>query len=108
MVPRSNELALLPNRKPRSQVVGSKLAIMEKRIAELDMVIAKLVSAAAVLPKRILTAVNFNQKQKQFRRMNTVIDNMEGVLIEAHKVKGWQWVHEEPLWVTWSLEKFGK
>lgn len=47
-------------------------------------------------------------KQKQFRRMNSVIDNMEAVLIEAHKAKGWQWVHEEPLWVTWSLEKFGK
>jgi len=35
-----------------------------------------------------------------------VIENLEAVLFEAHKVKGWQWVHEEPLWVTWPLEKF--
>lgn len=39
--------------------------------------------------------------------MNLAIENMEAVLIEAHRVKGWQWVHEEPLWVTWPLEKFG-
>jgi hypothetical protein len=39
--------------------------------------------------------------------MNTVIDNMEALLIEAHKVKGWRFVHEQPLWVTWTLEKFG-
>ena len=39
--------------------------------------------------------------------MNNTIDNMEQVLYEAHKVKGWQWVHEYPLWVTWSLEIFG-
>ncbi len=43
-----------------------------------------------------------------FRRMNTVIDNMEGLLIEAQKTKGWKWVDEEPMWLTWSLEKFGK
>ncbi len=39
--------------------------------------------------------------------MNTVIDNMEGLVAEAHKNKGWQWVQHEPLWVTWSLNKFG-
>ena len=39
--------------------------------------------------------------------MNSVIDNMEAILIEAHKVKGWRFVHEQPLWVTWTLEKFG-
>jgi hypothetical protein len=40
--------------------------------------------------------------------MNTVVDNLEAVLIEAHKIKGWQWVNDEPLWVTWSLGKFSK
>lgn len=40
--------------------------------------------------------------------MNAVIDNLETVLIDASKVKGWQWVQQEPLWVTWSLENFGK
>lgn len=39
--------------------------------------------------------------------MNAVVDGMEALLIDAHKAKGWQWVSEEPLWVTWSLEKFG-
>ena len=43
-----------------------------------------------------------------FRRMNTVVDNMESLLIEAQKTKGWKWVDEEPMWLTWSLEKFGK
>jgi hypothetical protein len=40
--------------------------------------------------------------------MNNIIDNLEAVLVEAHKTKGWKWVSEEPLWVTWSLERFGK
>lgn len=40
--------------------------------------------------------------------MNNIIDNLELVLIDAHKVKGWQWVQETPLWVTWPLEAFGK
>ncbi|KAF8636677.1 hypothetical protein AX17_003483 [Amanita inopinata Kibby_2008] len=39
--------------------------------------------------------------------MNTVVDNMDALLIEAQKAKGWKWVHEEPLWLTWSMEKFG-
>jgi len=25
---------------------------------------------------------------------------------DACKMKGWKWVHEEPLWSTWTLEKF--
>jgi len=39
--------------------------------------------------------------------MSNVMDNLESVLVDAHKVKGWQWVHEEPLWITWPLEAFG-
>ncbi|KAL0947352.1 hypothetical protein HGRIS_013469 [Hohenbuehelia grisea] len=81
-----NALALLPDKQPRSHLVGPKLTYMEKKIADLDLVILKL--------------------EKQFRRMNNAIDNLEGVLSEAHKIKGWKWVHEEPLWTTWSLEKF--
>ncbi|KAK0483217.1 hypothetical protein IW261DRAFT_1331597 [Armillaria novae-zelandiae] len=81
-----NALSLIPDRRPRTRIVGPKLLIMDKRISELDAVITKL--------------------QKQFRKMNTVIDNMEGLVTEAHKNKGWQWVQHEPLWVTWSLNKF--
>ena len=47
-------------------------------------------------------------QRKQFARMNSVVDNLEAVLIDATKVKGWKWAQQEPLWVTWSLEKFGE
>jgi hypothetical protein len=39
----SNALALIPDRIPRSHLVGPKLAVMEKRIVELDLVLSKLV-----------------------------------------------------------------
>ncbi|KAK2467052.1 hypothetical protein APHAL10511_001310 [Amanita phalloides] len=83
-----NALSAIPNRRPRTRVVGPKLALIEKHISELDVVVRKLV------------------QQKLFRRMNTVMDNMEVLLIEAQKAKGWQWVEEEPMWLTWSLAKF--
>ena len=38
--------------------------------------------------------------------MNAIVDSLEAVLFEAHKVKGWQFV-QEPLWLSWSLERFG-
>lgn len=38
--------------------------------------------------------------------MNSLVDSLEGVVIEAYKAKGWQFV-QDPLWATWSLEKFG-
>ncbi|KAF9472779.1 hypothetical protein BDN70DRAFT_886600 [Pholiota conissans] len=81
-----NALKLLPDKTPRSRIVIPKLALMDGCVAKLDAVIAKL--------------------QKQFSRMNAVIDNLEIVLVDASKVKGWQWVEQEPLWVTWSLENF--
>ncbi|KAJ7074231.1 hypothetical protein C8F01DRAFT_1205382 [Mycena amicta] len=74
-----------PNGLPRQRLVTPKIEIMEKRIAELDGVVVKL--------------------QKQFRKMNAVIEGLEALLIDAHKIKGCQWASEEPLWVTWSLEK---
>lgn len=40
--------------------------------------------------------------------MNTIMDSLDEVFFEACKMKGFAWVHEEPLWCTWSLEKFGK
>ncbi|KDR81446.1 hypothetical protein GALMADRAFT_89384 [Galerina marginata CBS 339.88] len=81
-----NALKLLSDKTPRTRLVGPKLAIMDDCIAKLDTVLSKL--------------------KKQFQRLNNVIENLELVLIDAHKVKGWKWVHEEPLWVTWSLEAF--
>ena len=42
---RSNELALVPaGTQPKHRIVEPKLALMEKRIAQLDTVIFKLVS----------------------------------------------------------------
>ncbi|GJE86948.1 hypothetical protein PsYK624_030310 [Phanerochaete sordida] len=82
----SNELALVPaGTQPKHRIVEPKLSLMEKRIAQLDTVIFKL--------------------RKQFQKMNNLVDSLESVLAETHKTKGWQAV-QEPLWVTWSLEKF--
>ncbi|KZT26486.1 hypothetical protein NEOLEDRAFT_1112388, partial [Neolentinus lepideus HHB14362 ss-1] len=84
-----NALALVPaGQQPRYHVAEPKISLMESRIEDLDRVIFKL--------------------KKQFHRMNTIIDNLESLLSDAHKVCGWQWVAEEPLWTTWSLEKFGQ
>ncbi|THH11976.1 hypothetical protein EW146_g7856 [Bondarzewia mesenterica] len=82
-----NTLSALPDGKqPHSRIVGPKLSFMEDRIAEMDLVILKL--------------------RKQFQKMNSLVDGLEAVLTEAHKTKGWNWVQDEPLWTTWSLEKF--
>ncbi|KAG5716264.1 hypothetical protein E4T56_gene10615 [Termitomyces sp. T112] len=81
-----NDIAAFPDKQPRSKLVGPRLDFMDKCIADLDQVILKL--------------------QKQFRRMNAAIDNLEALFFEANKSKGWQWARQEPLWVTWPLEKF--
>jgi hypothetical protein len=39
--------------------------------------------------------------------MVSIVENLEALMADAHKTKGWSWVHEEPLWTTWPLEKFG-
>ncbi|KAJ3850912.1 hypothetical protein EV368DRAFT_44255 [Lentinula lateritia] len=81
-----NSLARTPNRLPRTRIVGPTLEAMDQRISELDIVLIKL--------------------KKQFRKMNTIVENLDALVIEAHKNKGWQWVEKEPLWTTWPLEKF--
>jgi len=40
--------------------------------------------------------------------MHREVENFENLLIEAHRMKGAKWAQEEPLWCTWTLEKFGK
>ncbi|KAN0075350.1 hypothetical protein V8E55_011373 [Tylopilus felleus] len=82
-----NTLALLPpNSQPRSEIVGPKLAITDKSIAQLDATAAKL--------------------QKLLRRVSAVLDNLEALYHEAQKAKGTRWCQEEALWVSWPLEKF--
>lgn len=39
--------------------------------------------------------------------MNNIVDNLEELLVEANKMKGWSWCQNEAMWCTWSLEKFG-
>jgi len=39
--------------------------------------------------------------------MNSTVDAMEALLADAHKAKGWHWVCSEPMWTTWTMEKFG-
>jgi len=82
----SNALALLPDSRPRARIVGPKIADMEKGICDLHTVIVKL--------------------RKLFYKMNTLIESMEDLLAEAYRAKGWKWVSEEPLWLTWTLETF--
>jgi hypothetical protein len=79
---------------------------MEKSISELDSVIMKLVRNLILCPFGQVAI--HSRQQKQFRRINAVIDNMESLLFEAHKTKGYKWVQNEPLWVTWPMEKFGR
>ncbi|KAI0313626.1 hypothetical protein OF83DRAFT_1140487 [Amylostereum chailletii] len=82
-----NQLSLVPDGAlPRTRVVGPKLSYMEDRIADMDLVVSKL--------------------RKQFAKMVALVDGLEAVVAEAHKTKGWAWVHSEPLWTSWSLEKF--
>ncbi|EIW85391.1 hypothetical protein CONPUDRAFT_87845 [Coniophora puteana RWD-64-598 SS2] len=82
-----NALAQIPtDSQPRTRLVEPKLATMDKCIEQLDAVLVKL--------------------RRQFRRMSAVIDAMESILFEAHATKGPQWCKEQPLWISWSLEKF--
>jgi hypothetical protein len=85
----SNALAMVPaGTQPGSIMVSPKLDVMDECITLLDSVLMKL--------------------SKLLRRMSTVLDNMEALMFEAERLKGFQWCHEEPLWVSWPIEKFGR
>jgi hypothetical protein len=82
-----NALAMVPaGTQPGSIMVSPKLDVMDECITLLDSVLMKL--------------------SKLLRRMSTVLDNMEALMFEAERLKGFQWCHEEPLWVSWPIEKF--
>ncbi|KAI0646915.1 hypothetical protein C8Q79DRAFT_907980 [Trametes meyenii] len=81
-----NELAMLSvGKQPAYPFVLEKLHSMEMCIEDLNEVIRRL--------------------DKLFLKMVKIIKGLEVLLHEVHKTKGWKFV-EEPLWVTWSLEKF--
>lgn len=82
-----NALAMVPaDTQPGSLMISPKLDVMDECITLLDSVPMKL--------------------SKLLRRMSTVLDNMEALMFEAERLKGFQWCHEEPLWVSWPIEKF--
>ncbi|OJA18507.1 hypothetical protein AZE42_08722 [Rhizopogon vesiculosus] len=82
-----NALAMVPaDTQPGSVMVAPKLDVMDRCITQLVSVLAKLT--------------------KSLQRMSTVLDNMDALMFEAEKLKGFQWCHEEPLWTSWPIEKF--
>lgn len=40
--------------------------------------------------------------------MVLIVATFDQLLSEAHKTKGWQWAHDTPLWISWSLARFSK
>ena len=54
------------------------------------------------------SANSIARQRKLFARLNVIMDNLEDLVGEAHKQKGWTFVHDEPLWCTWTLERFGE
>jgi hypothetical protein len=101
----SNALAMVPaDTQPGSIMVSPKLDVMDECITLLDSILIKLVRWC--LSYNLITT-NLCQS-KLLRRMSTVLDNMEALMFEAERLKGFQWCHEEPLWVSWPIEKFGR
>lgn len=83
-----NALSSLPSGTlPRHFVVEPKVSVMERSIVELDAVISKL--------------------KVQFKKLDFLVTRIENLMFETVKSKGNWKVIEEPLWTTWSLEKFG-
>ncbi|KAI0747983.1 hypothetical protein C8Q80DRAFT_706915 [Daedaleopsis nitida] len=81
-----NDLALIPEgRQPTYPIVLERLRFMESCIEDLHEVVRRL--------------------DKLFQKMVKIIRGLEVLLREVHKTKGWKFA-QEPLWVTWSLEKF--
>ena len=103
--PASNELALIPaGKQPTYPIVLEKLRFMESCIEELHEVVRRLVrDSHPSFPPSISSSVS---QDKLFLKMVKIIRGLETLLHEVHKTKGWKFV-DEPLWVTWSLEKFG-
>ena len=101
----SNELAMLSvGRQPAYPIVLEKLHFMENCIEDLHDVIRRLVGCHSWT--RVLVPNTVYYQDKLFQKMVKIIKSLEILLHEVHKTKGWKFV-EEPLWVTWSLEKFG-
>lgn len=97
-------LSLVPlDSQPRSEIVGPKLAIMDKSVAQLDAIAAKLVRFILCGGGIVCSIL----QQKLLRRVSTALDNLEALYHEAQRTKGAKWCQEEALWVSWPLEKFG-
>ena len=40
--------------------------------------------------------------------MSLLIDQAEKIFFEAYRTQGWEFALTEPLWLTWTLERFGE
>ncbi|KAH8828544.1 hypothetical protein DL96DRAFT_1696836 [Flagelloscypha sp. PMI_526] len=81
-----NELSQYSTTLPSTRIIGPKVSTMERGLVEIDAVITKL--------------------RRQFQRMVQIVENFDQLLAEAHRTKGWDWVNETPLWLSWSLSRF--
>lgn len=72
--------------RPQKPLVAAKLNIMEARLRELDVVLQKM--------------------QNQREKIHGALDNIELLINDAHRAKGWEWVSNEALWCTWPMDKF--
>ncbi|CAK5279716.1 unnamed protein product [Mycena citricolor] len=100
-----NALTAIPDGLPRSRLLGPKISQMELRLVELNVVLKKLARSLRISSATIGTYAGFVQRAI-FRRMCATIDGLDALLIEAHRTKGAQWTTQEPLWVTWSVDRF--
>ena len=41
-------------------------------------------------------------------KIGMLLEQAEKVFFEAYRLQGWEFVLEEPLWLSWTLEHFGK
>ncbi|KAF8321441.1 uncharacterized protein EI90DRAFT_3147087 [Cantharellus anzutake] len=82
----SNALAVYPpETSPKVAIATPRLLIMEEKLRELGEVILKL--------------------EKCFTKLSNLCENVEELAVEASRLKGMNSIHE-PLWFTWSLNKF--
>ena len=46
-------------------------------------------------------------QDKAITKMGMLLEQAEKIYFEAYRLQGWEFVLEEPLWLSWTLERFG-
>lgn len=89
--------------RPMKPLVAEKLHIMDAKVQELDTILSKLVRSL-VYALHLLKDI----KSSQLNKTNVVVENVEVLINEAHRSKGWTWIKTVPLWSTWPMEHLCK